>query len=276
VTLRNRSPLTEPNWVKWLLIAIAVAFLLLFIILPTSIVFVAALSKGLHAYLQVFTDSYAIFAIKLTILVALASLSLNVIFGIAASWAITKFQFKGKEFLITVIELPFSVSPVIAGLIYVMLFGSQSLLGHWLIAHDIRIIFAVPGLIIATTFVTLPFIARELLPVMEKQGTEAEEVAILLGAGFWQTFWRVTLPKIKWGLLYGILLCNARAMGEFGAVSIVSGHIRGATTTMPLYVQMLYNEYSYIGAFALASTLTLLALLTLVLKIFFEAKNQEL
>jgi sulfate/thiosulfate transport system permease protein len=267
------SPLAEPLWVKWLLISLAIVFMLAFIILPTLTIFSEALRKGIFEYFKTFSDPNALFSIRLTIIVTLITVCFNLIFGIAASWALTKFQFKGKEFLITLIELPFSVSPVIAGLIYVMLFGAESLLGQWLIAHGIRIIFALPGLVIATIFVTLPFIARGLLPIMEKQGTEEEEMATLLGASWVQTFWRITLPNIKWGMLYGILLCNARAMGEFGAVSVVSGHIRGVTTTLPLYVEILYNEYNYISAFTVASLLTLLALLTLVLKTILEAKS---
>jgi sulfate/thiosulfate transport system permease protein len=267
------SPLAEPLWVKWLLISLAIVFMLAFIILPTLTIFLEALRKGIFEYFKTFSDPNALFSIRLTIIVTLITVCFNLIFGIAASWALTKFQFKGKEFLITLIELPLSVSPVIAGLIYVMLFGAESLLGQWLIAHGIRIIFALPGLVIATIFVTLPFIARGLLPIMEKQGTEEEEMATLLGASWVQIFWRITLPNIKWGMLYGILLCNARAMGEFGAVSVVSGHIRGVTTTLPLYVEILYNEYNYISAFTVASLLTLLALLTLILKTVLEAKS---
>lgn len=264
------NPISEPLWFKIILITIAICFLTIFIILPTLVVFFEALSKGVSLYLATFQNPNALIAIKLTLVVALVSVSLNLIFGLAASWLITKFQFRGKTFLITLIDLPFSVSPVIGGLIYILIFGTQSLIGKWLIDHNVKIIFALPGLIIATLFVTLPFIARELIPVMDKQGVEEEEVAVSLGANGFHTFWRVTLPNIKWGLLYGMLLCNARAMGEFGAVSVVSGHIRGATTTIPLYVEILYNEYNYISAFAMASILTLLALVTLFLKTLLE------
>lgn len=272
--MRHISPITESRWVKLILIIIALSFLTIFIILPTVVVFLEAFRQGIGVYIATFRDPYALSAIKLTLIVALISVPLNLIFGIAASWAITKFQFRGKAFLLTLIELPFSVSPVIAGLIYAMLFGGQSLIGKWLLAHGITIIYALPGLVIATIFVTLPFIARELIPLMQEQGTEAEEVAALLGANGFQTFFRVTLPNIKWGLLYGVLLCNARAMGEFGAVSVVSGHIRGATTTIPLYVEILYNEYNYAAAFSMASILTLLALLTLFFKTLLEMRRK--
>lgn len=269
------SPISEPLGVKLLLIIIALGFLGLFIVLPTIAIFSQAFSKGVSMYFQTFTDENAREAIKLTIIVACIAVPLNLIFGLAASWAISKFEFIGKNLLITFIELPFSVSPVIAGLIYVLLFGAHSVLGAWLITHNIEIIFAVPGLVIATIFVTLPFVARELIPLMQEQGNEAEEVALLLGSSGWKTFLHVTLPNIKWGLLYGVLICNARAMGEFGAVSVVSGRIRGVTTTMPLYVEILYNEYNAVAAFAMASLLTLLALLTLVLKTFLETKQSK-
>ncbi len=237
--------------------------------------FVEALRQGLGSYLAGITDPDALAAIRLTLLVAAIAVPLNVVFGIAASWAIAKFEFKGKSLLTTLIDLPFSVSPVIAGLVYVLLFGAQGLLGPWLAEHDIKIIFAVPGIVLATVFVTFPFVARELIPLMQEQGTEEEEAARMLGAGGLQIFWRVTLPNVKWGLLYGVLLCNARAMGEFGAVSVVSGHIRGLTNTMPLHVEILYNEYNFVAAFAVASLLTLLALLTLVLKVALERRSQR-
>lgn len=242
------------------------AFLLLVVGLPLLAVFVEALRKGFEAFVTGINEEYALAAIRLTLLVAAIAVPMNVVFGIAASWAIAKFDFIGKRLLITFIDLPFSVSPVISGLIYVLLFGVHSVVGQWLAANDIQIIFAVPGLVIATIFVTFPFVARELIPLMEEQGTEVEEAALLLGASGWATFWHVTLPNIKWGLLYGVLLCNARAMGEFGAVSVVSGHIKGETNTIPLHVEILYNEYNFVAAFAVASILTLLALVTLLFK----------
>jgi sulfate transport system permease protein len=264
--------------IRALLIAAALAFLALFLLLPLVAVFVEALRQGLGAYLAGIIEPDALAAIRLTVLVAAIAVPLNVVFGIAAAWAIAKFEFHGKSLLITLIDLPFSVSPVIAGLIYVLLFGAQGLLGPWLAAHDIKIIFAVPGIVLATIFVTFPFVARELIPLMQEQGTEEEEAARMLGAGGLQIFLRVTLPNVKWGLLYGVLLCNARAMGEFGAVSVVSGHIRGLTNTMPLHVEILYNEYNFVAAFAVASLLTLLALLTLGLKLALEwrAKRAQL
>lgn len=267
------SPLSEPPLVRLLLITLTLLFLLLFVMLPVFVVFFEAFKLGAFTYFATFTDPYALAAIKLTIIVAIACLVCNLCFGMAASWAMTKFEFKGKAFIYTLIDLPFSVSPIIAGLIYTLLLGAQSVLGNWLVRHHLQIIFALPGLILVTVFVTLPFIARELIPLMEKQGTEEEEVALSLGAKGWQTYWRVTFPNIKWGLLYGLLLCNARAMGEFGGVSVVSGHIRGKTTTLPLYIEMLYNQYNYSAAFALASILTLLALITLSLKLILEKKN---
>jgi sulfate/thiosulfate transport system permease protein len=257
---------TEPLWVKILLITIALLFLGLFLFLPLILVFASAFAEGVAAYFASFNDSATRHAIQLTLLVAAIVVPLNTIFGVAAAWLITKFNFRGKQFLITLIDLPFAVSPVIAGLIFVLLFGAQGLLGPWLQANDIKIIFAVPGIVLATLFITFPFIARELIPLMQEQGTDEEEAAIVLGANGWQTFWRVTLPNIRWGLLYGVILCNARAMGEFGAVSVVSGRIRGMTTTMPLQVEILYNEYKSVPAFAVASLLTLLALVTLVIK----------
>jgi sulfate transport system permease protein len=256
--------------VRALLIATALAFLILFLLLPLLAVFVEALRQGLGAYVAAIAEPDARAAIRLTLLVAAIAVPLNVVFGIAAAWAIAKFEFTGKSLLTTLIDLPFSVSPVIAGLIYVLLFGAQGLLGPWLAEHDIKIIFAVPGIVLATIFVTFPFVARELIPLMQEQGTEEEEAARMLGAGGVQIFLRVTLPNVKWGLLYGVLLCNARAMGEFGAVSVVSGHIRGLTDTMPLHVEILYNEYNFVAAFAVASLLTLLALLTLGLKLTLE------
>lgn len=269
---RQASPVAEPEWVKYTLIGVATAFIVLLIGLPVTAVFTEALRKGFTAYTDSLQTEYALAAIRLTLLVAAWAVPINLVFGVVASWAITKFEFVGKQLLITLIDLPFSVSPVISGLIYVILFGGNSLLGNWLSDHDIEIIFAVPGLVIATVFVTFPFVARELIPLMQEQGTEEEEAAILLGANGWQLFWRVTLPNIKWALLYGVLLCNARAMGEFGAVSVVSGHIKGETNTIPLHVEILYNEYNFVGAFAVASLLTLLALITLFLKALLESK----
>src|SRR5690606_33124691 len=254
------SATTEPLWVRFLLIAVALAFLTLFLILPLIAVFTEAFSKGIDLYLAAITESDAWHAIKLTLLAAAISVPLNVIFGLSAAWAITKFSFRGKQTLITMIDLPFAISPVVAGLIYVLLFGAQGWLGSWLSENSIRIIFAVPGIVLATIFVTFPFIARELIPLMESQGTSYEEASLSLGASGWQTFWRVTLPAIKWGLLYGIILCNARAMGEFGAVSVVSAHIRGQTNTLLLHIEILYNEYQFAAAFAVASLLAGLAL----------------
>lgn len=261
---------TEPVWVKILLITIALLFLGLFLFLPLILVFASALAEGVAAYFASFNDSATRHAIQLTLLVAAIVVPLNTVFGVAAAWLITKFNFRGKQFLITLIDLPFAVSPVIAGLIFVLLFGAQGLLGPWLRENDIKIIFALPGIVLATIFITFPFVARELIPLMQEQGTDEEEAAIVLGANGWQTFWRVTLPNIRWGLLYGVILCNARAMGEFGAVSVVSGRIRNMTTTMPLQVEILYNEYQSVPAFAVASLLTLLALVTLVIKSVLE------
>jgi len=257
---------SEPALVRVLLIAAAVAFLVLFLFLPLGVVFSTALSKGIQFYLKTFRDPDTISAVELTLLAAGIAVPLNLVFGAAAAWAIGKFEFVGKSLLITLIDLPFSVSPVVAGLIYVLLFGLQGVFGPWLIAHDIRIIFAVPGIVLATIFVTFPFVARELLPMMQAQGNDEEEAALTLGASGWQTFFRVTLPNVKWALLYGVILCNARAMGEFGAVSVVSGHIRGLTDTMPLHIEILYNDYQFVAAFAVASLLALLALMTLVVK----------
>jgi len=260
----------EPRWLKPLLLGITLLFLGIFLVLPLGIVFSEALAKGWKVYWESITEPDAIAAIKLTLLVVLITVPLNTIFGVATAWLIAKFEFRGKGFLITLIDLPFAVSPVIAGLIFVLLFGSQGWFGAWLSAHDIRIVFATPGIIIATLFITSPFVAREIIPLMQEQGKDEEESALTLGASGWQTFWKVTLPNIKWGLLYGVILSNARAMGEFGAVAVVSGHIRGLTTTMPLHVEILYGEYLFTAAFAVASLLTLLALVTLVLKSFIE------
>jgi len=265
---------TTESWsIRVLISVLAAAFLLFVIGLPLSAVFIEAFRKGWDAYIEGINEEYALAAIRLTLLVTAIALPLNVLFGVAASWAIAKFEFVGKQLLITLIDLPFSVSPVISGVIYVLLFGVHSAIGAWLIEHDIQIIFAVPGLVIATIFVTFPFVARELIPLMQEQGTEEEEAALLLGASGWKTFWKITLPNIKWGLLYGVLLCMARAMGEFGAVSVVSGHIKGETNTIPLHVEILYNEYNFVAAFAVASILTLLALITLFLKRLVEART---
>ncbi|MBK7542002.1 MAG: sulfate ABC transporter permease subunit CysW [Candidatus Competibacteraceae bacterium] len=265
----------EPAWVKGVLLAIALGFFALFLVLPLATVFTEALRRGWSVYLAALVEPDALSAIGLTLLVAAIAVPLNLVFGISVAWAIAKFNFPGKHLLGTLIDLPFSVSPVVAGLIYVLLFGAQGWFGGWLIAHDLKIIFAVPGLVLATVFVTCPFVARELIPLMEAQGRDSEESAIVLGASGWQTFWHVTLPNIKWGLLYGVILCNARAMGEFGAVSVVSGHIRGRTNTMPLYVEILYNEYNFAAAFAVASLLALLALLTLAVKSFVEWQGRQ-
>jgi len=260
----------ESAAVRWTLIGIAVLFLALFIFLPLAIVFSQAFEKGVAVYWASLRTPDALAAIRLTLLAAGIAVPLNLVFGVAAAWAIGKFEFVGKSLLITLIDLPFSVSPVVAGLIYVLLFGLQGVLGPWLARHDLQIIFAVPGIVLATIFVTFPFVARELIPLLQAQGQEEEEAALALGASGWQTFFRVSLPNIKWGLLYGVILCNARAMGEFGAVSVVSGHIRGRTNTMPLHVEILYNEYQFSAAFAVASLLALLALATLVVKTLVE------
>jgi sulfate/thiosulfate transport system permease protein len=260
------SSTTEPAFVRRLLIGIAVAFLAVFLFLPLAVVFASAFKLGIGAYFASFTDPDTQSAIRLTLLAAAIAVPLNVVFGLAAAWAIGKFEFAGKSLLITLIDLPFSVSPVVAGLTYVLLFGAQGLLGPWLIGHGVRIIFAVPGIVLATIFVTIPFVARELLPTMQAQGNDEEEAALTLGASGWQTFLRVTIPNVKWALIYGVILCNARAMGEFGAVSVVSGHIRGLTDTMPLQIEILYNDYQYVPAFAVASLLALLALVTLIVK----------
>ena len=267
---RIASTVAEPLPVRLALIVVSLVFLGIFLFLPLATILVEALKHGFGAYLASFQEADAIAAIQLTLLAAAIALPLNLVFGISAAWAIAKFEFWGKQVLITLIDLPFSVSPVVAGLIYVLLFGLQGALGPWLAAHDIKIIFAVPGIVLATIFVTFPFIARELIPHMQAQGKDEEEAALVLGASGWQTFWRVTLPSIKWSLLYGVILCNARAMGEFGAVSVVSGHIRGETNTMPLHVEILYNEYNYVAAFAVASLLALLSLVTLTAKSLVE------
>jgi sulfate transport system permease protein len=267
---RARVATSEPLWVQILLTTLALLFLASFLVVPLVAVFAEAFRKGLDAYLASFNDPAALSAIKLTLMVAAIAVPLNLVFGLAASWALAKFQFRGRSLLITLIDLPFAISPVISGLIYVLLFGMHGWLGPWLHAQDIQIIFAVPGIVLATIFVTFPFVARELIPLMQEQGTEDEQAALTLGANGWQTFWRVTLPNVKWALLYGVILCNARAMGEFGAVSVVSGHIRGKTNTLPLHVEILYNEYNFVAAFAVASLLTLLAMVTLVLKALVE------
>ncbi len=270
-----RQGTTETAWVRYLLTAIAVAFMLLFLILPLAAVFTEALRNGWGAYLEALRDPDAWSAIRLTLLTAAIAVPVNLVFGVAAAWAIAKYEFRGKSILTTLVDLPFSVSPVVAGLIYMLVFGAQGWLGPWLAEHDIKIVFAVPGIVLATVFITFPFIARELIPLMEAQGNEEEQAAIVLGATGWQTFWHVTLPNIKWGLIYGVILCNARAMGEFGAVSVVSGYIRGQTTTMPLYVEILYNEYQAVAAFAVASLLALLALVTLVIKTWAEWRHER-
>jgi sulfate transport system permease protein len=254
------------------LLAVALTFLAAFLVLPLAAVFIEALRRGFDAYWTSLTEPDALTAIRLTLLTAAVSVPANLIFGVAASWLIARFQFRGKNLLVTLIDLPFAVSPVVSGLVYVLLFGLQGVLGPWLASRNIQIIFAVPGIILATIFVTFPFVARELIPLMQEQGNEEEQAALLLGANGWQTFWHITLPNIKWGLLYGVILCNARAMGEFGAVSVVSGHIRGKTNTMPLHVEILYNEYNFVAAFAVASLLALLALVTLALKSGLEWK----
>jgi sulfate/thiosulfate transport system permease protein len=270
LTFPTTRPTSETRPVRFLLITLVVLWLSLFLLVPLLSVFAEALRNGAGAFLTAIVEPDALAAIRLTLLVAAIAVPLNLAFGLCASWAIAKFEFKGKSFLITLIDLPFSVSPVISGLIYVLLFGAQGWFGPFLKEHQLHVIFAVPGIVLATVFVTFPFIARELIPLMMEQGTEDEEAALSLGASGWQTFWRVTLPNVKWGLLYGVLLCNARAMGEFGAVSVVSGHIRGQTNTMPLHVEILYNEYNFVAAFAVASLLALLALVTLVAKSMLE------
>ncbi len=270
--VRVNSATTEPAVIRWVLIGTALLFLALLLLLPLAVIFTEAFKRGTAAYLESFREPEAWAAIRLTLLTAAIAVPLNLVFGVAAAWAIAKFEFFGKNVLITLIDLPFAVSPVISGMIFVLLFGMQGLVGPWLQEHNIKIIFAAPGIVLATMFVTFPFVARELIPLMQAQGTEEEEAALVMGASGWQTFLRVTLPNIKWGLLYGVILCNARAMGEFGAVSVVSGHIRGLTNTLPLHIEILYNEYHFVAAFAVASLLTFLALVTLVVKRFIEWK----
>lgn len=266
----NNPATHESNWVKWTVIGISLAFFALFLLLPLVVVFYEALRKGWDAYLVALVEPDALSAVKLTLTAAIIAVPLNLAFGVAAAWAIAKFDFPGKSFLITLIDLPFSVSPVVAGLIFVLVFGRTGWLGPWFIEHDWKVVFAVPGIVLATIFVTFPFVARELIPLMEAQGRDEEEASTVLGASGWQTFWHVTIPNVKWGLLYGVILCNARAMGEFGAVSVVSGHIRGETNTMPLHIEIVYSEYKFAAAFAVASLLAILALLTLVIKSFIE------
>ena len=274
--MTRNSTLSEPRWVRWTLTAVALIFLALFLALPLVTVFFEAFRKGAGVYLASLVDPDALAAIRLTLLVAFIAVPLNLVFGIAAAWAIAKFSFRGKQFLITLIDLPFSVSPVVAGLIYVLMFGAQGWFGPWLQANDWKIVFAVPGIVLATVFVTFPFVARELIPLMQAQGSDEEQAALTLGASGWQMFARVTLPNIRWALLYGVILCNARAMGEFGAVSVVSGHIRGLTNTIPLHVEILYNEYQFAASFAVASLLTLLAVATLVVKRIVEWRTSRL
>ncbi len=272
----TRAATREPAWVKWTIVAVSLAFFTLFLLMPLFTVFFEALRKGWETYFAALVEPDALSAVRLTVIAAAIAVPLNLSFGVAAAWAITKFRFRGKQLLITLIDLPFSVSPVVAGLIYVLVFGAQGWFGPWLSDHDVKVIFAIPGIVLATIFVTVPFIARELIPLMQAQGKEEEEAAVVLGANGWQTFWYVTLPNIKWGLLYGVILCNARAMGEFGAVSVVSGHIRGLTNTMPLHVEILYNEYQFAAAFAVASLLALLALVTLGIKTWIEHRASKL
>jgi len=272
VTAATPTGLSEPPLVRWSLIGLTLAYLGVFLVVPLLAVFVKALEKGVTVYWAAISDPVALAAIQLTLLTAAIAVPLNVLFGVMASWAVAKFEFPGKQLLITLIDLPFSVSPVISGMIFVLLCGRQGVFGPWLAGHEIKIVFALPGIVLATIFVTFPYVARELIPLMQAQGTDEEEAALTLGANGWQTFWRVTLPSVKWGLLYGVILCNARAMGEFGAVSVVSGHIRGKTNTIPLHVEILYNEYQFTAAFAVASLLCLLALVTLIAKHAIERK----
>ena len=275
VVRRAKAGTTEAAWVRYLLIGITLVFLFLFLVLPLAAVFTEALRKGFGAYFEALKEPDAWSAIKLTLIATAIAVPLNLVFGICAAWAIAKFEFRGKAFLTTLVDLPFSVSPVVAGLMYVLVFGANGWFGPWLQAHDLKVIFAVPGIVLATVFVTFPFIARELIPLMQAQGNDEEQAAIVLGATGWQTFWRVTLPNIKWGLLYGVILTNARAMGEFGAVSVVSGHIRGQTNTLPLHVEILYNEYQSVAAFAVASLLAILAVVTLIIKSVAEWRQER-
>ena len=273
--LQSRDATREPTWVRYTLIIIALIFFLSCLILPLVLVFVEAFKQGVGVYFQALAHPDTLSAVKLTLLTAVIAVPLNVVFGVAAAWCVAKFNFRGKSILTTIIDMPFSVSPVIAGLMLVLIFGTQGWLGGWLIDNDIKILYAVPAIVLATVFITVPFVARELIPLMEAQGTEEEEAAIVLGASGWQTFWKVTLPNIKWGLIYGVILCNARAMGEFGAVSVVSGHIRGETNTLPLHVEILYNEYTFSAAFAVSSLLALLAIVTLILKTWVELRQER-
>ena len=273
--LQSRDATREPTWVRYTLITIALLFFLSCLILPLILVFVEAFKQGVGVYAQALVHPDTLSAVKLTLLTAVIAVPLNVIFGVAAAWCVAKFNFSGKSILTTIIDMPFSVSPVIAGLMLVLIFGTQGWFGSWLMDNDIKILYAVPAIVLATIFITVPFVARELIPLMEAQGTEEEEAAIVLGASGWQTFWKVTLPNIKWGLIYGVILCNARAMGEFGAVSVVSGHIRGETNTLPLHVEILYNEYTFSAAFAVSSLLALLAIVTLVLKTWVELRQEK-
>lgn len=273
--LQSRDATREPTWVRYTLITIALLFFLSCLILPLILVFVEAFKQGVGVYAQALVHPDTLSAVKLTLLTAVIAVPLNVVFGVAAAWCVAKFNFRGKSILTTIIDMPFSVSPVIAGLMLVLIFGTQGWFGSWLMDNDIKILYAVPAIVLATIFITVPFVARELIPLMEAQGTEEEEAAIVLGASGWQTFWKVTLPNIKWGLIYGVILCNARAMGEFGAVSVVSGHIRGETNTLPLHVEILYNEYTFSTAFAVSSLLALLAIVTLVLKTWVEIRQEK-
>ncbi|ENV56876.1 sulfate ABC transporter, permease CysW [Acinetobacter soli CIP 110264] len=273
--LQSRDATREPKWVRYTLLSIALLFFLSCLILPLILVFVEAFRQGVEVYINALINPDTFSAVKLTLLTAAIAVPLNVIFGVAAAWAVAKFQFAGKSILTTLIDLPFSVSPVIAGLMLVLIFGMQGWFGPWFMDHDIKVLYAVPAIVLATVFITVPFVARELIPLMEAQGTEEEEAAMVLGASGWQTFWKVTLPNIKWGLIYGVILCNARAMGEFGAVSVVSGHIRGETNTLPLHVEILYNEYTFSAAFAVSSLLALLAIVTLILKTWVEVRQEK-
>ncbi|MFC6167807.1 sulfate ABC transporter permease subunit CysW [Acinetobacter terrestris] len=273
--LQSRDATREPTWVRNLLITIALIFFLSCLILPLILVFVEAFKQGVAVYFQALINPDTLSAVKLTLLTAAIAVPLNVVFGVAAAWSVAKFNFRGKSLLTTIIDIPFSVSPVIAGMMLVLIFGTQGWMGGWLMDHDIKVLYAVPAIVLATIFITVPFVARELIPLMEAQGTEEEEAAIVLGASGWQTFYKVTLPNIKWGLIYGVILCNARAMGEFGAVSVVSGHIRGETNTLPLHVEILYNEYTFSAAFAVSSLLALLAIVTLILKAWVEIRQEN-
>lgn len=275
IKLQSRDATREPTWVRYTLITVALIFFLSCLILPLILVFVEAFKQGIGVYAQALVHPDTLSAVKLTLLTALIAVPLNVVFGVAAAWSVAKFNFRGKSILTTIIDMPFSVSPVIAGLMLVLMFGTQGWFGGWLMDNDIKILYAVPAIVLATIFITVPFVARELIPLMEAQGTEEEEAAIVLGASGWQTFWKITLPNIKWGLIYGVILCNARAMGEFGAVSVVSGHIRGETNTLPLHVEILYNEYTFSAAFAVSSLLALLAIVTLILKTWVEIRQEN-